>query len=281
MLCLVNRENRVSKDYEPVDLTKPNVRTRKASLEDRILMRREAALGLEKMFEAARLEEGYTLYAASGYRSFGIQQILYNSKVDETGSKTKAERRVAPPGASEHQLGLAMDVQSSSQLNLSTAFGQTDEGQWVAANAHRFGFILRYKDEWREITGYSGEPWHLRYVGIAHASALYLLDIPFETYIQHIEQMPEYVVTGGNHLLLAGLLGQMLKGEQPASLQALRQAKVQDRDAALREASTPYLDQGTSYEQVLWYAYPTPKPTSAPRVDMDEETVLYPMDAGN
>lgn len=279
-LFLVNRAQKVSKEYAPKDLVQPNVKVRKESLKNNILMRADAARGLEKMFEAAWLEEGYRLYAASGYRSFGIQQILYSSKVEEMGSKAKAERRVAPPGASEHQLGLAMDVQSSTQLNLNAEFGKTDEGKWVAKNAHRFGFILRYKDEWREITGYSEEPWHIRYLGIAHASAVYLLDIPFETYIEQVKQLPEFVLTGGNHLLLAGLVRQMIAGESSASLEILRNSAEQDYETSLREASEPFLEKGTSYEQTLWFAYPTPKPTSAPRVDQDEETVLFPQDAG-
>lgn len=279
-LFLINRAHRISKTYEPDDLVTPEVGTRKASLKDRILMRKAAATALEDMFRAAFQEAGHTLYAASGYRSFGIQQILYNSKVQEVGSREKAERRVAPPGSSEHQLGLAMDVQAPSELNLNANFGSTEEGKWVAQNAHRFGFILRYKEGWREVTGYSAEPWHIRYVGIAHATAIFQLDIPMETYVAAAALLPGYVLTGGSHPLLAGLIGPMAAGETPEALRSLAGAKAAEREERLRAATAPYLPEGTSYEQALWYAYPTPRPTAGPRVDMDEETSLYPDTGG-
>ena len=274
-LVLVNIQNRISKAYVPEDLVKPDVQTRKKSLEENILMREEAARALEKLFEAALHEEGHTLYATSGYRAYGIQQLLFNAKVEEVGSKEKARRRVAPPGTSEHQLGLAMDVQSPSQLNLNPKFGQTPEGIWVGENAHRFGFIVRYQQEWRTITGISDEPWHIRYVGVAHATALHRLNIPLETYHAAAQLLPEYVLIKGNNYLLEGLISRMLKGETPEALSALRQAAPESQEKAMRAASEPFLPAGTSYEQAVWYAYPTPRPTSAPRVDEDEETSLF------
>lgn len=276
-LALVNRQNRVSRTYEPDDLVQPRVATRKASLQERIYLRQEAAQALEAMFEAAFYEEGYTLFAASGYRSFGIQQILFNAKVQEVGSRQKAQSRVAPAGSSEHQLGLVMDIQAPSHLGLSLAFGETDEGRWAGQNAHRFGFILRYKDQWRQITGVSDEPWHFRFVGIAHASAMHQLDIPLETYVEYAAQLPGYVLTGGSHVLLAGLIGQMMAGQTPQHLQLLREAV--DQEQALRDATAPYLPPGQSYEQALWYAYPTPRPTAPPWTDEDEE-VRLPGQAG-
>ena len=274
-LFLINGQNRISRTYVPEGLVKPDVQTRKKSLEKNILMTPEAASALEAMFAAALNEKGHTLYATSGYRSFGVQQILFNSKVDVVGSKEKASRRVAMPGTSEHQLGLAMDVQSPSQLNLNPNFGETPEGIWVGENAHRFGFIVRYQQRWREITGVVYEPWHVRYVGIAHATALYNLDIPLETYVEHARQLPEYVLTKGNNFLLEGLISQMIAGQTPDILSALRKADAEGQEPAMRAATLPFLPDGTSYEQAVWYAYPTPRPTSAPRVDEDEDTVLF------
>lgn len=279
-LFLINRDHRISKSYEPEDLVKPDVQTRKDSLQENILMRGTAARALEKMFGAALFEKGYALYATSGYRSYGIQQILFNSKAEEVGSREKAQRRVAPAGASEHQLGLAMDVQAPSQLNLNTAFGSTTEGKWVLENAHRFGFILRYKEEWRDVTGYSEEPWHIRYVGIAHASAIYELDIPLETYVEMASVLPDYVLTGASHVLLAGLMRDMMQGNADETLAELSEAEEEEREDVLRDATAPYLKDGMSYEQALWYAYPTPKPTSGPRIDLDEETRLAPEKGG-
>lgn len=272
-LALVNRANRISKTYVPENLVQPKVSTRKESLQERIHMREHAARALEAMFEAALLEEGYTLYATSGYRAYGIQQILFNSKVEEVGSREKAQRRVAPPGSSEHQLGLAMDLQAPSHLNLSQAFGDTDEGKWAGENAHRFGYILRYKTAWRDITGVSDEPWHFRYVGIAHASAMHDLDIPLETYVEHAKALPEYVLRGANHVLLAGLVKELMAGNHPPVLDDLRKAAPNEQAEALRLATLPMLSSDQTYEDVLYYAYPTPKPTAAPWTDEDEEEV--------
>lgn len=272
-LVLVNRGNRISKTYVPNSLVLPKVPTRKKSIQEKIYLQQQAATALEAMFEAAMIEAGYTLYAASGYRSYGIQQILFNGKVDEVGSKEKAQARVAPAGSSEHQLGLAMDIQAPSHLNLSQAFGSTEEGKWAGENAHRFGFILRYKKEWRQITGVSDEPWHFRFVGIAHATAMKLLDIPLETYVAQAALLPEYVLNGASHVLLAGLMEEMLAGQQPEALEALKNATPEAREEALRQATLPYLKEGESYEQALWLAYPSPKPTAKPWVDEDEEEV--------
>ena len=274
-LMLVNRGHRISKTYVPEDLVLPRVATRKESLKERIHMRPQAAAALEAMFETALMEENYTLYAASGYRSYGHQQILFNGKVEEVGSREKAQRRVAPAGSSEHQLGLAIDIQAPSHLNLSQAFGETEEGKWAGENAHRFGFILRYKATWRDITGVSDEPWHFRFVGIAHATAMHQLDIPLETYCEYAARLPEYVLTGGSHPLLAGLIGDLMAGRQPEHLSMLEHATASQREEALRAATLPYLASGESYEQALWYAYPTPKPTAEPWVDEDEDIALF------
>lgn len=269
ILRLVNREKKITKDYVPVDLVVPRVGTRKRGMEKGIMLREEAARALEAMFAAAKREAGHTLFAVSGYRSYGIQQILFNGKVEAVGSRAAAERTVSPPGASEHQLGLAMDVQSPSQLNLNRSFGETEEGKWTAANAHRFGFILRYKAEWREITGYAYEPWHFRYVGLAHARAIHALDIPYEHYVAAVESLPEYVLRGATDYLLVALAKDAAQAAQLAS------AAQDEQASALRAATLPHLPEGASYESVLWEIYPTPKPTAGPRVDPDEDSALF------
>lgn len=275
ILRLVNRDRLITHTYEPGDLVIPKVATRKKGMEQKIRLRAEAAKALERMFAAAKREEGHILYAVSGYRSYGIQQILFNTKVKAVGSKEAAQRSVAPPGTSEHQLGLAMDIQSPSQLNLNRQFGDTDEGKWVAANAHRFGFILRYKQEWIKITGYRYEPWHYRYVGLAHARAIHMLDIPYEEYVAAIEKLPEYVLAGASDYLLAGLVTKMLADPYAQPAPALFSAKADEYEDALRAATQPYLPEGQSYEEVLWAVHPTPKPTAAPRVDEDEDLRLF------
>lgn len=127
-----------------------------------------------------------TLVAVSGYRSYEQQKAIFARKQNTSGSTEKAMLLVAPAGASEHQLGLAMDIGRRSSSNLNGAFGKSKEGQWVRENAHLFGFIIRYKAEWTGITGYADEPWHIRYVGEEHAQAINALNVPLETYIESL-----------------------------------------------------------------------------------------------
>lgn len=180
-LFLVNRDYAISADYVPADLVTPKVLGGNESTR----MRAEAAQALEELFAAAEAEEGYLLAAVSGYRSYGQQSSIHQRKVQSVGKK-QALRVSAPPGCSEHQLGLAMDIGRKKNVNLTASFGDTPEGQWVAANCYRFGFIIRYKAEWEEITGYMYEPWHIRYVGREHAARMYELDIPLEYYVAQL-----------------------------------------------------------------------------------------------
>jgi len=193
-MILVNRDYTLSSSYEPEDLVKPDVRHDSSA----ILMREEAARALEELFDAAKEEMGYHLIAASGYRSYRTQELIYQRKIKNMGSVAKASLLVAPPGASEHQLGLAMDVKCPGQDHLNSAFAKTKEGQWLKENAHRFGFIIRYKEEWTEITGYAFEPWHIRYVGKTHAQIIYNLDIPLEEYISALRLIceDEFILKG-------------------------------------------------------------------------------------
>lgn len=190
-LFLVNRDFSISSSYVPRDLVIPNVRG--GSVDTRL--RVEAANALEKLFEAAKSESGYELTAISGYRSYGKQRGIHQRKVKQVGKKA-ALRVSAPPGCSEHQLGLAMDIGCRRSPNLAQSFGKTPEGIWVAENCHRFGFIIRYKAEWEEVTGYSYEPWHIRYVGAEHAARIHELDIPFEYYIAQLRQAQFALISG-------------------------------------------------------------------------------------
>lgn len=192
MLFLVNREYLLLEGFVPEDMVKPEVLSANGS----ILMQREAAQALEKLFEAAKDEAGYQLMAVSGYRSFGQQRSIYSRKVQETGNAKKAQRLVAPPGASEHQLGLAMDVGRKASQNLNQSFGKSPEGQWLDQNAARFGYIIRYRAEWTEITGYAYEPWHIRYVGVEHATRLQALHIPLESYVDQLYQAQQAMIFG-------------------------------------------------------------------------------------
>lgn len=192
-LFLVNREYMIGSDYVPNDLVTPAVKRGGSS----IRMRREAADALEALFLAAKEEENYTLLAISGYRSYQTQTNIMNRRVKSIG-KEKARLLVADPGASEHQLGLAMDLSCKRSTGLTGSFGKTAEGKWVAENCYRFGFILRYKAEWTEVTGYAYEPWHIRYVGVEHAMRIKELNIPFEEYVAMLRQAQNIASASSN-----------------------------------------------------------------------------------
>ena len=166
----VNRKSTLSSDYKPTDLVLPDVRAVNSS--NRLYMRKEAASALEELFKAAE-DENYYLYAVSGYRSYSYQKSIYNPYSGYS----------APAGASEHQLGLAMDITLAKYNGtLSVDFGDTKEGKWVRENAHKYGFIIRYLECKEDITGYNYEPWHLRYLGVDLATELYEKNITLEEY---------------------------------------------------------------------------------------------------
>ena len=209
ILFLVNKEHKAGARYKP-ELVKPNVPTNKKDQAEYIYMRPQAAQALESMFAAAQ-QEGHRLLAVSGYRSYQTQKSNYDRKVKASG---KGQTKVAPPGASEHQLGLAMDLVCESYRLLNTKpLLETKEFQWVYANCYRFGFVVRYQTGWIKITGFSTEAWHLRYLGVAHAAALTWLNVPYETYVEKARQLPEYVIQRGNAYLLYGLINDALKGD--------------------------------------------------------------------
>ena len=110
---------------------------------------------------------GLSLWIASGYRSYWTQNTLYNNYVASDG-KEEADTYSARPGHSEHQTGLAFDLNS-----VEDSFANTDEGKWVKDNCYRYGLIIRYPKGKESITGYIYEPWHLRYVGVDLATKLY------------------------------------------------------------------------------------------------------------
>ena len=177
-LFLVNRQWMVTESYEPEDLVEAQVPGQVRQ------MRQEAAAALEEMFAACREETKAKLISVSGYRAWSRQNNIYKRKLRSVGNNVaKAQEYVAPPGASEHQLGLAMDIGQQDAVHLNEKFRDTVGGKWVAQNCWRFGFILRYGEEWEEVTGYKYEPWHFRYVGKELAKEIHDADIPFETWL--------------------------------------------------------------------------------------------------
>jgi zinc D-Ala-D-Ala carboxypeptidase len=133
--------------------------------------RAEVAAQLRALMGAARAEGHDYLAVTSGFRDHDTQAGTHEDWVRRLGAE-RAEQVSALPGHSEHQLGLAIDV--TGECGGFDCFGDSDDGRWVAANAHRFGFIIRYPEGGEEVTGYAYEPWHLRYVGPRAAWAMHL-----------------------------------------------------------------------------------------------------------
>lgn len=182
LLVLVNKYRNLPADYKPKDLVIPNVRFAFQGMDEKKYMRKEAAKALEELFKAAE-EGGIYLYAVSGFRSYGRQKFLFEYRAARNGFE-EANKLTAYPGQSEHQTGLAMDVNCKAYgTDLKESFSQTPEGIWIKNNAHRFGFILRYPKGAEHITCYSYEPWHIRYVGKQVANEIYERGITFEEYM--------------------------------------------------------------------------------------------------
>ncbi|MDQ6420149.1 M15 family metallopeptidase [Paenibacillus sp. LHD-117] len=162
--ALVNPYNKLPEDYEPDDLDYPNVKFIFSDKVEKRMLREEAARALEKLFSGAEAD-GIYLAGVSAYRSHATQTKLFDRYVKRDGYE-KARTYSALPGTSEHETGLAIDVTSSDgSCAAADCFGDTEEAAWLAANAVKFGFIVRYPEGKDKITGYQYEPWHLRYVG--------------------------------------------------------------------------------------------------------------------
>ncbi len=181
LLILINKQNPIDKDYKPEDLAPIKYYASDRSEAGRY-MRQEAAGQFHRLVEAAA-EEGHKLVMTTAYRSYGFQQILWNNYVANEG-EAAASRFSAKPGQSEHQSGLAVDVSAPSvNYALTRDFGTTAEGIWLARNAHRFGFIIRFPEDKEDITGYLYEPWHIRYVGEPVAAEIYAKELTLEEYL--------------------------------------------------------------------------------------------------
>lgn len=176
---LVNRRNPLQPiDHEPQDLTTPDV----PMVYDDQQMRQEASESLEELFTAAQ-EESLSLTVTTAYRDHDHQQRLYEQRLAELGQE-RADEFTARPGHSEHQTGLAVDLSSLNhpECYLHPCFGETPAGMWLAENAQRFGFIIRYQEGTEDITGYPYEPWHLRYLGTETAQDVHEADLTLEEY---------------------------------------------------------------------------------------------------
>ena len=154
-------------DYEPAEMTEAPIAMTTASR----LIDAHAADALGSMAEALRSDGAGELGMNNAYRSYRLQVSNYSGQVSSAG-QAEADLSSARPGFSEHQTGFAVDVVAcSGGCGEIGGFGGTSESDWVAAHAWEYGFIVRYEEAATPITGYEPEPWHLRYIGPALASA--------------------------------------------------------------------------------------------------------------
>ncbi|HBA93325.1 MAG TPA: D-alanyl-D-alanine carboxypeptidase [Ruminococcaceae bacterium] len=147
---------------------------------------------LQEMMDACRAD-GLSPLIVSSFRSNETQESLYNRKINQfkdmgyndDDAKIEAGRIVAVPGTSEHQLGLAIDVVDTSYQTLDEQQENTPTQKWLMQNSYKYGWILRYPNSKKDITGIIYEPWHYRYVGKEAAEEIYNSGVCLEEYLQN------------------------------------------------------------------------------------------------
>lgn len=161
-ILIANKTYMLSKDWIPTNTIK---KIPESGFDQNPLDKEAYNAWIEMKSDAAALN--LNLWAQSGYRSYNYQKELYEGYVKRKG-KEAADTSSARPGASEHQTGLAFDLNT-----ITTSFKDTEEGKWVHNNCYLYGYIIRYPEGKTEETGYIYEPWHIRYVGKEIAQKLY------------------------------------------------------------------------------------------------------------
>ena len=172
---LVNKEHKLGKDYVPTDL---------------IYIKKEYEFSSEERlsftvykkyleFKEYAKEHGINIYINSGYRSYSYQFVVWNYFIEKIGLEN-TKKRVAFPGTSEHQTGLAIDLgieKDGTDIDM-----DEKTALWLENNSYMFGFILRYPNNKEDITGFQYEPWHFRYVGLELALYLRESNLTLEEY---------------------------------------------------------------------------------------------------
>lgn len=182
-LLLINKQHPIPDEYEfQLGIIKGNMKCDERIIDD-----------LLKMLQGAK-RDGVNLVICSPYRDMNRQEVLFNRKIDVymkkglsymDAYKTTAQA-VTVPGASEHQIGLALDIICDSYSTLDAGFGDTEAGQWLAEHSCEYGFILRYPEGKEYITSIEYEPWHFRYVGKEAATQITKEEITLEEFVESL-----------------------------------------------------------------------------------------------
>ncbi len=174
---LINKHHPLNKNYIPNNLVTIN----NIYLNDNPKINQDIVPYFIMMKKSAK-EEGYDILIDSGYRSYKMQQDIWDLYVKEKGIE-ETQDIVALPGYSEHQTGLAIDVALIINGCYITQIDDSyDAIKWLFNNSYKYGFILRYPKNKEDITGYKFEPWHYRFVGLPLARKLYEENITLEEY---------------------------------------------------------------------------------------------------
>jgi D-alanyl-D-alanine carboxypeptidase len=176
---IVDTERALPASYGPGDLH--NISDAGFPFTDGLALRGFVMPDLEALREGAAAN-GTPIRILAAYRSYPSQVDLFERRVDELGA-SEAGSRVARPGHSEHQLGTTIDVTSENLTDVDQSWGASPTGQWIASNAHKFGFILSYPADAQQATCYDYEPWHLRYVGRDQAAQVIASGLTLREYL--------------------------------------------------------------------------------------------------
>ena len=198
---LVNKDHPVTEDFVPADLVllsdvlDPSlVQTSSGQMAVR-----EAAEALDTMLKAAKADGITNWKVGTAYRTWKQQNDILENKIKQyrkknnwsrSKAKSAALKSVAEPGCSEHQLGLAFDMNVPGKT-----FKGTKQCKWLHEHCWEYGFILRYQEGKESVTGYVAEAWHIRYVGVEHALKIRDLGMCLEEYLEYAENTePEWLV---------------------------------------------------------------------------------------
>lgn len=189
-MVLVNHANKMPEDY--------TFTTRECGSATAVnkTLQTEAADAFLAM-QAAAAKEGVTIWMQSGYRSVDYQKNLYDQKtqyfrnkgLSEAEAKKQAANIVNPPGYSEHNCGLAADLNSPEHTDLTEGFENTEAFRWLSAHAVEYGFILRYPKNAEAVTEITYEPWHWRYVGPENAALIQQSGLCFEDAVAVLQKL--------------------------------------------------------------------------------------------
>lgn len=197
LMVLVNHHHRMPEDY-----TFDTKECGSATAINKTLQ--TAACDAFLQMQAAAAADGVTIWMQSGYRSVSYQTTLYTNKTnyylnqgyDEATAKEKAAAVVNPPGYSEHNCGLAADLNCPEYTDLSEGFENTAAFRWLQQHAGEYGFILRYPKGMEAVTEITYEPWHWRYVGVENAARISASGLCFEAYWEALNQAAQ---SGSSH----------------------------------------------------------------------------------